>query len=373
MRGDGVLDAHGAHRDRRAGPEADHAQKRDHHGERGVGQRHQRRRRRHGGRIAQHRHQLVAEAKHHEAARQDRARRRDQRDRHQGEAGHRGREAVHGLVVEREKDGQAHRGRHRPGAGQRAEPHHRVAQDRRRQERLRRGGEPPDQQPGEQSRRGDESKDRRRKPRHPGATPAERQQEGDRRDRHQGGAEPVDPVRAVEARQASERAPGRRRDGNAERQVAPEDHRPVAVLGQHAADHRPAEPGRHPDDADIGLVAAALARRHHVRDDGLGERKDAAAADPLQAAADDQGQHVDGCAGDPAKHALCEDLVRQARRAGVPAVAEGVETEADLQAVRALGFDMVQGFIYARSMDPKKFARTLPRLGVPVLTTRPVG
>ncbi|WP_296523775.1 hypothetical protein [Rhodoplanes sp.] len=41
--------------------------------------------------------------------------------------------------------------------------------------------------------------------------------------------------------------------------------------------------------------------------------------------------------------------------------------------MRALGFDMVQGFIYARSMDPKKFARTLPRLGVPVLTTRPVG
>lgn len=82
---------------------------------------------------------------------------------------------------------------------------------------------------------------------------------------------------------------------------------------------------------------------------------------------------VNGCATDPAKHALCENLVQQARRVGVPAVAEGVETEADFRAVRALGFDMVQGFIYARPMDPKKFARTLPRLSVPVLTSRPMG
>lgn len=76
-----------------------------------------------------------------------------------------------------------------------------------------------------------------------------------------------------------------------------------------------------------------------------------------------------GCARDPAKRAVCEALVEQARRVGVPTVAEGVETEADLATVRALGFDSVQGFVFARPMEPKRFARLLPRHELPA--TRP--
>lgn len=82
---------------------------------------------------------------------------------------------------------------------------------------------------------------------------------------------------------------------------------------------------------------------------------------------------VNGCAADPAKRAVCADLVEQARRVRVPIVAEGVESEADLQAVRTLGFDLVQGFVLARPMDARKFARSLPRLTVSVLPDRPAG
>ena len=79
---------------------------------------------------------------------------------------------------------------------------------------------------------------------------------------------------------------------SAERHVDPEDHRPVQMFGEHAAEHRPADTGRHPHAAEIGLVLAALARGHHVGNHGLHDRHDAAAAEPLQAAREDQHRHV---------------------------------------------------------------------------------
>ena len=64
------------------------------------------------------------------------------------------------------------------------------------------------------------------------------------------------------------------------------------MLGQDAAERRAGEARRHPDAAHIGLVAAALARSGGVAENGLRERENAAAADPLQAASQDQQDHV---------------------------------------------------------------------------------
>ena len=77
-----------------------------------------------------------------------------------------------------------------------------------------------------------------------------------------------------------------------ERYVDPEDHRPVQVLGEYAAEDRPADAGRNPHAAEIGLVLAPLARRHHVGNHRLHDRHDAAAAEPLQAPREDQHRHV---------------------------------------------------------------------------------
>ncbi len=78
------------------------------------------------------------------------------------------------------------------------------------------------------------------------------------------------------------------------RQVDPEDQRPVQLLGEHAAEHRPEHAGGHEHRGDQALVAGTLLGRDDVGDDGLGQRDQAAAADALQAAGEDQGQHRGG-------------------------------------------------------------------------------
>jgi EAL domain-containing protein (putative c-di-GMP-specific phosphodiesterase class I) len=45
-------------------------------------------------------------------------------------------------------------------------------------------------------------------------------------------------------------------------------------------------------------------------------------------------------------------------RYGVRTVVEDVETWADFLAVRELGFDLVQGFLFARPVAAEQFART---------------
>ena len=71
-------------------------------------------------------------------------------------------------------------------------------------------------------------------------------------------------------------------------QVDPEDHRPVQVLGEKPAEHRPGEARGHEHAGEIDLVAAALPGRHEIGDDGLRERDEPAAAEALQAARQDQ-------------------------------------------------------------------------------------
>ncbi|OIQ70904.1 hypothetical protein GALL_474820 [mine drainage metagenome] len=77
-----------------------------------------------------------------------------------------------------------------------------------------------------------------------------------------------------------------------ERHVDPEDHRPMQVFGEDTAEDRSADTRRHPHAAEIGLVLAALARRHNIRNHGLHDRQNAAAAEPLQPARHDQHRHV---------------------------------------------------------------------------------
>ena len=76
-----------------------------------------------------------------------------------------------------------------------------------------------------------------------------------------------------------------------QRQIDEEDRAPAEVLGEQAADHRPEGGGGDGDAGEIALVAGALARRDGLADQRLRQRHQAAAAQPLQDAAD--GQHLD--------------------------------------------------------------------------------
>ncbi len=75
---------------------------------------------------------------------------------------------------------------------------------------------------------------------------------------------------------------------------------------------------------------------------------------------------VAGCADDPLKQTVCRRILELADRFGARTVAEGVETRADFLAVREMGFDLAQGFLFAKPMQAKKFARTMLRRPVPV-------
>jgi EAL domain-containing protein (putative c-di-GMP-specific phosphodiesterase class I) len=77
---------------------------------------------------------------------------------------------------------------------------------------------------------------------------------------------------------------------------------------------------------------------------------------------------VGGCAHDRLKRNVCRQIVELASHYGARAVAEGVETRADFIAARDLGFDLIQGFLFARPMDLRQFTRTVT--GQPVTMPR---
>ena len=68
---------------------------------------------------------------------------------------------------------------------------------------------------------------------------------------------------------------------------------------------------------------------------------------------------IHGCADDRIKQAHCAEIVAIARDTGARSVAEGVETQSDFLAVRDLGFDLLQGHLFARPMAPHKFERAM--------------
>ena len=59
---------------------------------------------------------------------------------------------------------------------------------------------------------------------------------------------------------------------------------------------------------------------------------------------------VHGAAERPAVRAILTASIEMARKLQLTTVAEGVETQADLDLVRGLGCDLVQGWLIARSM-----------------------
>ena len=59
---------------------------------------------------------------------------------------------------------------------------------------------------------------------------------------------------------------------------------------------------------------------------------------------------VNGCARDRAKRAMCEAVVELAQRFHITSVAEGVETAEDLHVLTEIGYDVAQGFLFARPM-----------------------
>lgn len=72
-------------------------------------------------------------------------------------------------------------------------------------------------------------------------------------------------------------------------------------------------------------------------------------------------QFIAGCADDRLKQTVCRQILDLADGFGVRTVAEGVETRADFFTVREMGFDLVQGFLFAKPMTAQKFALTTLR------------
>ncbi len=60
------------------------------------------------------------------------------------------------------------------------------------------------------------------------------------------------------------------------------------------------------------------------------------------------------------EQALLEVIVRAAHAAGLTAVGEGVETEAQLRALTELGCDSAQGFLLSRPLDGDQLAAHRP-------------
>ena len=70
---------------------------------------------------------------------------------------------------------------------------------------------------------------------------------------------------------------------------------------------------------------------------------------------------VKNCAQDPKNAAICQAVIELAHSFGAVAVAEGLETAADVQAIQAMGCDLGQGFVFARPMPSALFTSVLRR------------
>ncbi len=68
---------------------------------------------------------------------------------------------------------------------------------------------------------------------------------------------------------------------------------------------------------------------------------------------------VAGCALDRSKRTLCRHIVRAANQLGARTVAVGIENYADFFTARDLGFDLVQGFLFAKPMGVQSFVRSI--------------
>jgi EAL domain-containing protein (putative c-di-GMP-specific phosphodiesterase class I) len=69
--------------------------------------------------------------------------------------------------------------------------------------------------------------------------------------------------------------------------------------------------------------------------------------------------YVTGCAHDPEKRAMCQAVADLAQRFNITSVAEGVETRDDLEVLIETGYDVAQGFLFARPMMSEDFVHLL--------------
>ena len=72
---------------------------------------------------------------------------------------------------------------------------------------------------------------------------------------------------------------------------------------------------------------------------------------------------VHGAAGDPTLSSILETGLSLARRLGLEAVAEGVEREADMELLRQLGCDRVQGYASGEALPEAEFLAWLKARG----------
>ena len=68
---------------------------------------------------------------------------------------------------------------------------------------------------------------------------------------------------------------------------------------------------------------------------------------------------VAGCANDRLKRSICRHILDFANSVGSRSIAEGIETREDFVCVRDMGFDIVQGFLFAKPMPVRSSGNTL--------------
>jgi EAL domain-containing protein (putative c-di-GMP-specific phosphodiesterase class I) len=77
---------------------------------------------------------------------------------------------------------------------------------------------------------------------------------------------------------------------------------------------------------------------------------------------------VDGCAEDGRNAGISKAVIELAHHFGAQAVAEGLENEADLQAVHRMGCDIGQGYLFAKPMQRSEFLAMLRNRTWPTAT-----
>jgi EAL domain-containing protein (putative c-di-GMP-specific phosphodiesterase class I)/CheY-like chemotaxis protein len=68
---------------------------------------------------------------------------------------------------------------------------------------------------------------------------------------------------------------------------------------------------------------------------------------------------VSGCAAEKVKQEMCRNVLELAHRSKITAVAEGIETRADLDVIKNMGYDVAQGFVFAKPMIADDFVKNI--------------
>jgi sensor c-di-GMP phosphodiesterase-like protein len=61
-----------------------------------------------------------------------------------------------------------------------------------------------------------------------------------------------------------------------------------------------------------------------------------------------------------AHHTIAETMILMAHKLGLKAIAEGVETQDQLNLLKAAGCDYAQGFLFSPALPPEQFEDLLP-------------